>query len=355
LNIRAAIHDATTKEDYCAAVSRLRDNSITIPVQWIKAQLDDVIANSYFIESEIPSDVEQLWKDLLRDTVEMNGQILSGDSFHGPERIIGKLTQLILSSDASVHDNHDELLSNQDRITEAQAIAYARDILLASGRTRSGGDSYFCAENLCLNRDLVVLCPSSSSKVSPLSINVVSTIFQRQGTNDSNMSCVSGNAFTRSGKTWTRQYLVLSHGVLSCYAEDETEPRTLLEKFKVQGAKVHLSRMEPKDHTKAAKASKEPATGHIVTIATNAGKIVREYLFEDEYFSFWHNSLKRSTDTTVEYTNYDEQYTVMSNGHDCASGIKSDCCAVDVVVNVCTEYNACTLDPSGIDSEDTWA
>ena len=156
MDIRAAIYDATTKEDYCAAVSRLRDNSITIPVQWIKAQLDDVIANSYFIESEIPSDVEQLWKDLLRDTVEMNGEILSGDSFHGPERIIGKLTQLILSSDASVHDNHDELLSNQDRITEAQAIAYARDILLASGRTRSGGDSYFCAENLCLNRDLIV-------------------------------------------------------------------------------------------------------------------------------------------------------------------------------------------------------
>ena len=157
LNIRAAIHDATTKEDYCAAVSRLRDNSITIPVQWIKAQLNDDIANSYFVESEIPSSVEQLWKDLLRDTVEMNGEVLSGDSFHGPERIIGKLTQLILSSDASVHDNHDELLSNQDRITEAQAIAYARDILLASGRTRSGGDSYFCAENLCLNRDLVVL------------------------------------------------------------------------------------------------------------------------------------------------------------------------------------------------------
>jgi hypothetical protein len=167
-------------EDYCAAVSRLCDNSITIPVQWIKAQLDDDIDNSYFIESEIPLSVEQLWK--VHDTVEINGDILSGDSFHGPERIIGKLTQLIRSSDASFHDNHDKLLPNQDRITEAQAIAYARDILLASGRMRSGVDSYFCAENLCLNRDFVVLCPSSSSssKVSPLSINVVSTRFQKQ-------------------------------------------------------------------------------------------------------------------------------------------------------------------------------
>ena len=357
LDIRDAIHTATTKDDYCGAVSRLRDNSITVPVQWIKAQLDDDIAGSYFVENEMSSCVEQLWKDLLRDTVDINGELLSGDSFHGPGRIIGKLTQSILSSSngATRHsDLHDNYLSNQDgRMTEAQAIAYARDILLASGRTRSGGDSYFCAENLCLNRKLVVLCPASS-QVEPLSIQVVSTKFQKDGTtNDSTTRTVSGTAFTKrnSGKAWTRQRLVLSNGVLSCYAEEETEPRTLLEKVMVQGANVNISRIDTKDHSKTTKLS-EPISGHIATITTSDGKIVREYLFENgSELLFW---LTQLTDITVEYTNDDERFVTTSN-HSRASDSNPERRTVEVVVNVSTEYKACTLDPSGIDSDDTWA
>lgn len=354
LDIRAAIHAATTKDEYCEAISRLHDNSITVPVQWIKAQVDDAIAGSYFIENEISSCVEQLWKDLQRDTVEINGEMLSGNSFHGPERIVGKLTRLILSSNSSQHSIHDNM---SYRITEAQAITYARDILLASGRTRSGGDSYFCAENLCLNRSLVVLCPSSST-VTPLNINVMSMRFQKLDNNHANVSTIRGIAFTRriAVKQWMRQYLVLSNGVLSCYADDGPEPRTLLEKVKVKGAKVKFSRFEPKDCSNTAKLPKEAIIGHMVKITTNDGKIIREYLFEEESnFMYWHDSLKEMADIAVEYTNFDEKIANEMNSRDSAIGSKSECCTVDVVVNVCTEYKACTLDPSGIDSEDTWA
>lgn len=354
LDIRGAIHVATTKEDYCAAVSRLRDNSITVPVQWIKSQLDDAIARSYFVENEISSCVEQLWKDLLRDTVEINGEILLGDSFHGPERIVGKLTQQIFSppsSDGSLKGSQRNIL-NQHLITEVQSIAYARDILLASGRTRSGGDSYFCAENLCLNRNLVVLCPSSS-EVTPLSINV-STRFRTEKS-DSIMTDLSGFVFTRHnpGKPWMRQYLVLSNGVLSCYADDAAEPPKLLEKVMIQGANLNISHIIPKVASTQAKSMKESLRGHIVKITTNGGVIVREYLFEDDYV-LWHNAMKETTDVTVEYAKNEEQRSASSNGHQHTSGA-TECSAVDVVVNVCTEYKACTLDPSGIDGEDTWA
>ena len=172
LMVGTATNAAKSKDDYLDAISCLRGKSITVPVQWVKSQVDNT--TDAFIETEVSSGVEQLWKDLMRDCVEINGEIISGNSFHGPDRIVGQLTQQILSSDnASLQGNHTSVHADEtDRhITEAQAVSYSRDILLASDRTRSGGDSYFCAENLCLNRNLVVLCPSSS-EASPISVTV---------------------------------------------------------------------------------------------------------------------------------------------------------------------------------------
>jgi hypothetical protein len=172
LMVRTAINAAKSKDEYLDAISCLRGKSITVPVQWVKSQVDST--TDAFIETEVSSGVEQLYKDLMRDCVEINGENISGNSFHGPDRIVGKLTQQILLSDnASLHVNHTSLHAEETEndITDAQAVSYSRDILLASDRTRSGGDSYFCAENLCLNRNLVVLCPSST-EASPILVTV---------------------------------------------------------------------------------------------------------------------------------------------------------------------------------------
>ena len=168
IEVGEACARAESKAEYLLALAPLRGKSITIPVQWIKSQLDDTPAASAFLENDISSCVEQLWKDLVRDSVEINGHVLTGESFHGPDRIIGKLTQQILFSDRS--QNNNEKVAAY-RITESQSVLYARNILLGADRTRTGGDSYYCAENLCTNRNLVVICPSST-EANPLSITV---------------------------------------------------------------------------------------------------------------------------------------------------------------------------------------
>eukprot|EP00985_Skeletonema_marinoi_P027190 scaffold21932_cov107-Skeletonema_marinoi.AAC.2 len=165
IEVGEACASAETKAEYLSALASLRGKSITVPVQWIKSQLDDTPAASAFLENDISSCVEQLWKDLVRDSVEINGHVLTGESFHGPERIVGKLTQQILVSDKSQNSE------DANRITESQSVLYARNILLGADRTRTGGDSYYCAENLCTNRNLVVICPSST-QANPLSITV---------------------------------------------------------------------------------------------------------------------------------------------------------------------------------------
>ena len=428
LKVREATFNATSKNEYLDAISNLRGKSITVPVQWIKSQLLDTnntssnnatttTTTTSFVENDISSCVEQLWKDLLRDSVMINDQVLMGDSFHGPERIVGQLTQEILASNAGatlpfqddeqgnassnttnhvqqqrIHTNGNKQQQHEStRISEAQAILYARDILLASGRTRSGGDSYFCAENLCLNRNLIVLCPSSC-EASPLSIQVSEK--QQQGTKEDGLFDLSGWAYARSSsssgsnnsKPWRRQYLMLSsHGVLSCYGESNPKPHQLIEQVILKGAKVEqqyncssqTNFAKQKQQSKYTNATKIPPNsdkssvkegGNIVYIATKDGGVVREYLFDDEFdFLYWFDSFKKASSSTACCAVQEDgkcHAPSTGNGHSNASSSllslanvhsKNKASKVDVVVNVCTNYKMCTMDPAGIESEDTWA
>ena len=215
IDVGEACSRAKTKAEYLSALSPLRGKTITIPVQWIKAKLDDTPASSAFVENDITSSVEQLWKDLVRDSVEINGEVLSGESFHGPDRIVGKLTQQIILSDRSRRN-----IDSRHRITESQAVLYARNILLGADRTRTGGDSYYCAENLCTNRNLVVICPSST-EANPLSISVNAS----EGGSDHRIDThgplneLKGIVSTRScvDEPWKKSYLVLSESRLHLY------------------------------------------------------------------------------------------------------------------------------------------
>ncbi|KAL3808499.1 hypothetical protein ACHAXA_008320 [Cyclostephanos tholiformis] len=351
LEIRTATQAAKSKDQLLGTLSCLRGKSITVPVQWIKSQVDDIPTAS-FVESEISSDVEQLWKDLLRDSVEINGFVIKGNSFYGPERIVGQLTQQILFSDnVSSQRNHTsiQLGGTQHRISEAQAISYARDILLACDRTRSGGDSYFCLENLCLNRTLVVLCPLST-EANPLSIKVSSRC-QKNGIEEKNIveSCW---AFSRSNPSepWKRQYLVLANGVLNCYSASDQKARQLLEKVILQGAKIASSSHVVQD-SKYSRHQGDTVAGGIVNITANDGQIIRELLFEDEFtFIIWHLSMRKSADSS-----FDCQGGKCNNGPNLYNTPGPACHTVDAIVNVCTEYKMCTTNPSGVESDDIWA
>ena len=381
LEVRSATSDATSKIEYLTALHSLRGKSITVPVQYIKSQVHDETSPAHaasFVETEISSSVQQLWKDLARDSVNINNEILNGEAFHGVERIVGKLTQQILKSSeillAEERDgnNSSALRTSTNnnrrqrcRILEAQAVSYARDILLACSRTRSGGDSYFCAENLCVNRNLVVLCPASL-EATPISIQV------SEQTNDSSTGIpydISGWVYARSNpnKPWKKQYLLLStHGVLSCYAQSEPKPHQLTEIMLLNGAVVDKTTNVVEQQESAAKSkkksAKKPPPGsssdelttirHIVKVATKDGQIAREFYFEDEDsdFSYWYESLKKSACVPQQDKKHSNE-----NGHgNNTSDIHSTTPAVDVEVNVCTEYKMCTIDPSGVESEDNW-
>lgn len=241
LDVQNAFKSASSKEDYLTALSHHCGAAMCVPVEWVRNRFLRSARtgaghrrdSSAFFEEIISSSVVQLWKDLHRDNVSINGELYSGGNVDGPERIIGALTRTMMEFDKS-----SPAFRSKSQLTEIQAIAFARDILLACNRTRSAGDMYYCMEILCTRLDLVVLCPISV-EASPLNIEV-----SHVSTNDSERSFglneKSAWASTRSGvsKPWKDCFCILSEGVLSYYAEQHPKPHGLKGQFVLVGAGI---------------------------------------------------------------------------------------------------------------------
>ena len=343
IEVGEACARAETKAEYLSALTSLKGKTITVPVQWMKSQLDDTPAESAFLENDISSSVEQLWKDLVRDSVEINGHVLTGESFHGPERIVGKLTQQILFSDKCQNNSHDDA----NRISESQSVLYARNILLGADRTRTGGDSYYCAENLCTNRNLVVICPSST-EANPLSITVHAPSSdgggssQRDQCHGDSPTELRSIVATRSSldEYWKKLHLVLSESSVYFFDESDKKCCQLLKTIDLTGANVTAS---------SNCTDRDSQTiGRVITVITAGDEgLTKEFLFEDEFdFFLWRSSFEKAA---------------VGNGSNGTPLLvknqlvkESEASTVDVSVKVSTEYKMCTLDPQGIESEDTW-
>jgi hypothetical protein len=366
LVVRDAVKSAQSKEEYKSALSRLDgDQQMIVPVEWIKSQFGNNSRNT-FTENTICSCVEQLWKDLCRDSVEINGEVLMGDAYRGPDRILGTLTRQILHLGGT--SGFTSL--KPDRITEAQAVSYARDILLSSDRTRSGGDSYYCAENLFLNRDLVAICPTSVV-AKPLSISVSPAGFGKSTPIDDMHDVVCGWVSIRIPKRqWVRSFLILGRNMLHCYAKAEPIPHQLREKFHLKDAVIddslNLDRV-------SSQSQDEPPDTYQFSILMNNRRFQREFAFEDEpSYSFWKNAFESAAQ--AEYENsfresinmhemeFLEQESLLEDSR--ASRYSSPAPkllsrstppAVDVEIHVSAEYKVVTMDPQGEDNDDTWA
>ncbi|KAL7518932.1 hypothetical protein ACHAWX_003728 [Stephanocyclus meneghinianus] len=380
LNVRNAVMCAQSKSEYTDALGGLNgDEGTTVPVEWIKAQFDNTM-KSAFVENETSSCVEQLWKDLCRDSVEINGNVLVGDAYHGPDRILGKLTRQILHEGgkgyrSSYGKGASDLYATPslpaNQITEAQAVLYARDILLASDRTRSGGDSYYCAEHLCLNRALVAICPTSV-EAKPLSITVGAAGLENSDHANVANDFVYGWVSVRTpNKQWMRRFLILGQHVLSCYAEAEPRPHKLKEKVFLKGAVIVDSLS-----SRSSQSREEQSEILQFSILTSDKKVRREFLFDDESsFSLWRYAFENAAQSTLEdsivksinvneidfreelqaSSLLDESRNAGYNSSAPKALLRNTPPSVDVEINVSAEYKVVTVDPQGDDADDTWA
>ena len=373
LKTKTALTRAVTKTDYVTAIRHLVGSPLEIPVQWLMEQMEmREDGTGAFHEVAVSSGVEQLWRDLLRDTVRINGELFHGDSGHGPEKIIASLSRNIVTISRSSTTN----VWARYSIPESRAIAYARDILLSLNRTRSGGDSYFCIDTLCKNANLIVTVPSSR-EAEPLSISI--EFDDSEDPTDYSLYDKFGWARTRNRiqKSWRKRFFVLSEGILSLYRNASPRPHGLRGQTVITGASIVVS--QPKDYP----------GNYAIYIDTKDGIRDRWLYFTNKFKLLqWAYALELTSrgtkfpqtligriglrsprESKAETTLSEEQQVIEETMRKHASqiGVSSEefdervarfsaknSLHVKVSVQASTEYNVCTTDPQG-DGTDEWA
>jgi hypothetical protein len=384
VKVRGILQGCKLKNEYLLGLRILadRERSLKVPVRWVAKHglIDD--ESAAFREETVDVSVDQLWRDLQRDSVHINGELFRGDAAYGPERIAGALMREILKIGRKDGGKAD--------IPESQALAYTRDILLSGNRTRSGGDSYFCVNTLCTNQDLIVIVPSANGIVEPVQIDI------KEDESDVTAACQivekSGWIKTRnkSQKSWRKLFFVLSEGTLSYYQYALPRPHKLRGQIILTDAKMSVSREE--------RDSSFDALHFLVSLAIEGGRerymlfSTEEKLLDWTYALECTMKLKTGLDNTKRHTRRGSKAFVAAGqllqqqqqqqpskarvisqaaqsmkehaeslGLDgsivesrLAGFAKRSSSSILVTVRARTEYNICTVDPQGGD-EDTWA
>ena len=403
LKIQREIRNAYTKQAYVGALMPIVGKTLNVPVRWISEQnhlTEDT--EQAFREVAVTTGVNQLWKDLARDSVQVNGELFKGGSGNAPERIVGAVTREIMRMDRSSPLRPEDASFVWKGVTELQALSFARDILLSCNRTRSGGDSYYCVDALTNHPGMVVLVPSAL-EAEPLSVTMEH--FQQQPRAKGASYSVHDRigwlkTRTRQERQWKRRYFVLSEGTLSVYKKGHPRPYGLEGQIKVADTPTYVAPASLASIQPAANSNEngEEESGNcfIVTLKGKEGIMERQILFEDEdKFLIWAyafeaeiskletmdsprrnmkffqilqhkegkddsrigfilgtNSLEENAETLgFEEGSITSRAKALALQH--GGGTKSP--TVNVLVRASTTYKICTLDPQGDESEDTWA
>jgi hypothetical protein len=410
IKIQREIQHASSKQLYLVPLSELVGKNLNVPIQWIREQIGGIStdhANVAFREETVSRGVNQLWKDLSRDSVRIDEELFIGGSGHSPEMIIGALVRYIIGLDKSspLSANATDAQKSKYCISESQALSFARDILLAGNRTRSGGDSYFCVNTLCKSPELAVVVPSSL-EAEPWTINFTHIQPEKRGRGDQyySMNELSGWLKTRSRpqKPWKRRFFVLSEGTLSYFEKALPRPRGLRGQIAVADSTINVAEARnpygkkgnASNDTDSASSSKN----FVVSIVGKDGLLDRQILFEDEKkLILWTHSLEAyCVDDEMWQINHsvgkvrgmfqklreeikgsqepfgdfilgykslkdnardlgldrEEVSSVIASASNSGANGRA---TVLVSVEASTDYKVCTLDPQGDEADDTWA
>jgi hypothetical protein len=364
--IQAHIHSASSKHSFVDAMSSVWDSPLTLPILWIKGHqeqqqiinmsnncsslmtkdynkynsnyddddnqkcTDHGDDNSIADDSAVDADY-LFWKDLKKVSVSINGFVVKGKSGWGPERIVGAITRCILELDKSAiisaqqREKKPSTVSMNNpqhdatRISEVQAVAFARDLLLACNFRRTDSVCLYCVEALCNTSELVTLTsPTTSLKDHAITIHIQGA---SKKDDSSYLNNRSGWIYSRasSKKPWRSRFCVLSDGIMSCYEKEHPTPHGLIEQIDLSGATIGVSEVEGSKKNIASLNTSRNSNSvskntvdkkYLVCVSTKDRSKERQMCFLDqEDFGYWRESLHNASSSVVVFGGYNEGTT----------------------------------------------
>lgn len=454
-DMRLAMEVADDRDNYLHAVAILLENGeLCVPFPWIRRQIfpsQPEQATTNAISSFLPfylkyarkrarqaqqpnhggacvasphsqsqqasgsngGELTQLWKDMMRDKVCINGQIIHGE--YGPEAILGALARVLttLALQAKAHEETSKSLgleaatpstsgsaradkkqpdqhrlsssvsqlalaripsSSLGSLNEVQIVAHTMEILLACNRTQSGGDTYYCVEYLFRNPNLAVVCPYSSH-AEPLQISlelveedsvhrVVSPCRTRPPPNPTEFSFGAG---AQSPVPW-RISGVSRPASVSSTSESCPRADSLPAIFSQEG---HQSSRSAPDSEQLPHPDATGATPHGPRAPLSAPAAGGRFPYQGHFYDFESSTSSSLAENiglslvTGRYQSRHEAKNLKAEGNDLAStsedtgtprsrrALRRPVILVKIQAN--TAYKVCPLDPQDGDDSDIWS
>ena len=133
-------------------------DGLRVPVAWVHSEMEKV-DKDYLAAIENDMTIEQMKKDMLRDTFQIDGTLLHG--VDGVETIVGTLAANILR------------LGEAMELKEIHAVRFAREVLYECSRSQFGGDCFYTARFLCSSDAMdLVITPQHAAQPLPIIFTV---------------------------------------------------------------------------------------------------------------------------------------------------------------------------------------
>lgn len=272
-----------SKGEYMLHLGDLKKLKMQLPIQWVIEEAN--IADE--VETPKPSKLKTIdfWKFLDKQSFVINGHAIPSGSLHGPEQTIGALSRCILEYDHSSLEEH----ARHD-LREVQAVSYARDVLVACWQSRARDDSHYALDNMCQNKDLVIVLPMSIDPKIYVNVSYSTDGLSYDAPpQDEVAHQVSGwvTSRSRSFRNWKNRYCVVSEGVLSYYEHANPRPHGLRGQIVLVGAVLNV----------LLEKAREDMHLHILQIVSRDNDRERQLSFRDvASFSKWKEAIQLAID-----------------------------------------------------------
>ena len=233
---------------------RIGSNALRVPVQWIREQAmfsksEHSLGKVDAPQERVKSSISDFWKSLCNASVLINGHAVEAHSPYSGERVIGALSRCILEFD-KCEDYQEEIGAfdraaafkriekDQTLMSELEAVAYARSILMAILHSKERGDARASMDGL-LQNESVVSVELESEEPLHIDVSFAGDDFSEYEpkTND-----ITGWIPTRTkkGKNFKERFFVVSEGVLSYYEFADPRPHVLRGQLVLGGATLNI-------------------------------------------------------------------------------------------------------------------
>jgi PH domain len=236
--------------------------------------------------------VADFWRNMSDTTFGVNGMVLPKESPYASERTVGALVRCIMEFDKAFNEDGEYDVNQSGLISELQAVAYARNILMTVLKSKQQQD-VVCTINHLLQNDQVVLEPETSEDtgIVYLEVSFAGDDLPDDQTDTENEISLWFRTRRKNSATsmWKRRFAVLSGVVLSYYEAATPRPHGLRGQLVLSGATVQQD-----ESFLATDASKDDK--YVLLLATAAEERWLSFESEDD-MKKWQVAIQEGIDS----------------------------------------------------------